>query len=380
MNNKNPGFTLKAEGKDLTLDIFDSIGEDLFGSGVSAKSVSEALKPHKNAKSISVNINSPGGYAFDGITIYNLLAKHKAPVTVNIDGIAASAASIIAMAGDEINMAENAMMMIHNASAIVWGGADDMRAKADMMDKLDGQLAQTYAARTGGDLETITEQMDDETWFTAEEAVADGFATSVTPAKRVAASYDPAIFSLFKNAPEQLRAITKPTPKPVDDTADQPSNGDDDMKTEITAEAFAQSNPDAIKNWKAEGAIDAAKDDKARCEALRAEFADDPAFALDQVIAGHDLPKAKAEFADVLKAKNEELAKKNAELSKQLDEAEDGADPVTLSAGDEPKDKYEGLSVKDRIAAEWDDNHENCQKKYSVPSAYAAYRMSRLGE
>lgn len=375
-NKKNNGFTLKAEGDDVTLDIFESIGEDFFGGGVSSKSVSKALEPHKNAKSITVNINSPGGHAFDGITIYNLLAKHKAPVTVNIDGLAASAASIIAMAGDEINMAENAMMMIHNASAIVWGGADDMRAKADMMDKLDGQLAKTYAARTGGDLDTITEQMDEETWFTADEAVADGFATSVVPSKNIAASYNPAILNFYKHAPESLRAAS--TPKPAAPTAVTPDIKEPDMSKETTPEVFAQSNPEAIKNWKAEGAIEAAKDDKARCEAIKAEFPEDPAFALDQVIAGHDVPKAKAEYADVLKAKNAALAKENEELKSKASDDEDGAEPIVLNGQDNTGDKYANLSPDDRIQAEWDNDEDGCQKKYGVFSAYRGYRSRQL--
>lgn len=370
----DPGFRLEAKGDAVELDIYDVIGSGWFG-GVSAKSVVDALKPHKNAKAITVNLNSPGGDAFDGISIYNVLSRHKAPVTVNIDGLAASAASVIAMAGDEIHMAENAMLMIHNAWGLAIGGGSDMRHTADMLDKLDTQIVATYAARTGGDPDTIREQMADETWFTADEAMADGFATSVTPAKKMAAHFNPEIFNQFKHAPDQLREAFFHSP--AVETVETPENEVTDME-DITPEAFASQNPDAVKNWQAEGAVQADADHKARCEALKSAFPDDPAFALDQVIAGHDVPKAKAEYADILADKNKRLAAENAELKKQKSDDEDGADPVNLAASDTPKDKYAGLSVHDRIQAEWDDDLDGCQKKYHTLQAYAGYRQSRL--
>lgn len=371
----DPGFRLEAKGDAVELDIYDVIGDGYFG-GVSAKSVVDALKPHKNAKSITVNLNSPGGDAFDGITIYNVLSRHKAPVTVNIDGLAASAASVIAMAGDEINMAENAMMMIHNAWGLALGGGDDMRHTAEMLDKLDGQIAATYTSRTGGDSDTIKEQMNDETWFTAEEALADGFATNVTPAKKMAAfHFNPQIFSQFKHAPDEIRQALKTSPpvNPGDNT---------EMETEmelkdITPAAFAEANPEAIKNWKAEGGIDARKDELSRIAALTAAFPKDPAFALEQAGKGHDVAKAKAEYSDVLVARNEQLAAENAELKTKAD-AGDGADPVNLAPRDEPKDKYADLPAGERIQAEWNDNLDGCKDKFKAFDAYAGYRKARL--
>lgn len=371
----DPGFRLEAKGDAVELDIYDVIGSGWFG-GVSAKSVVDALKPHKNAKSITVNLNSPGGDAFDGISIYNVLARHKAPVTVNIDGLAASAASVIAMAGDEINMAENAMMMIHNAWGLALGGGDDMRHTADMLDKLDAQIMNTYASRTGGDAETIKGQMDDETWFTADEALADGFATSVTPAKKAAAHYRPEIFSQFKHAPDQLRQAFSTSP--ADPTADNTNIGDNDMATDITPAAFAEANPEAVKNWKAEGGVEARTDELQRIKALTEAFPKDPAFALEQAGKGHDVAKAKAEYADVLIARNEALTKENGELKKKADDIEDGADPVALHGAEPRADKYADLDADDRIAAEWNDDLDGCQKKFGVLSAYAGYRRHRL--
>ena len=191
---------IRAQAEDvIDLLIYDVIGEDWDGTGVTAKKVATALAEKPNAKTINVAINSAGGQVFDALSIYNRLVQHKAHVAVSIDGAALSAASLIAMAGDEIAIAENAMMMIHEAQGIAVGPASEMRKMADELDKANATLTTTYAARTGHSAEEVGELMAAETFFTAEEAVELGFATRVVEAKRIAAHVD---LSRYHNAPE----------------------------------------------------------------------------------------------------------------------------------------------------------------------------------
>lgn len=159
-----------------TITIYDVIGEDWWsGGGFTDKRMSAALRSIGKAD-VTVNINSPGGDMFDGISIYNMLAAHPGKVTVNVMGLAASAASIIAMAGDEINMATGSFLMIHNAWGVVVGNKLDMRASADIFDQFDGALADIYHARTGVKKAAITDLMDKESWLNADEAIKQGFA------------------------------------------------------------------------------------------------------------------------------------------------------------------------------------------------------------
>jgi ATP-dependent Clp protease, protease subunit len=128
---------------------------------------------------VTDHINSPGGDFFDGVAIYNLLREHPKAVTVKVMGLAASAASIIAMAGDEIHMGAGTSLMIHNAWGVVVGNANDMRESADTFATFDSAMLSIYAARTGGDEKAIKKMMDAETIMSADDAVAKGFADSV---------------------------------------------------------------------------------------------------------------------------------------------------------------------------------------------------------
>lgn len=151
--------------------------------GVSANAVVRALRDIKG--DVTVRINSPGGDAFDGIAIYNALKRHaeKGKVTVEVDGLAASAASIIAMAGDQIIVAKGAMLMIHCAWSFTIGDAGEHEKRASMLSKLDTQIAGVYAARSKKSEAECLELMQDETWMGADEAVELGFADSIGAAK-----------------------------------------------------------------------------------------------------------------------------------------------------------------------------------------------------
>lgn len=193
-------------GDDAELFIYEPIGADFFG-GISATQVKNELRAAKNAKNLSIRINSPGGDVFDSYTILNLLKEHPATKSVSVDGLAASGASLIAMAGDTVTMAPASMMMIHEASAGAYGRAADLRALADVLDKLNGQLAGIYGERTGLDAETLAAMLNEETWLTAEEAVDHGFADSINEqAQRAAAFIDPTVFKNYKHIPDVFKS------------------------------------------------------------------------------------------------------------------------------------------------------------------------------
>lgn len=163
---------------DTSISVYDAIGEGWDGSGVTAKRIGAALRSI-GPKDVTVNINSPGGDFFEGVAIYNLLREHPAKVTVRVMGLAASAASVIAMAGDEILMGDGSFIMIHNAWAVAIGNRHDMRAASDQLEPFDAAMADVYAARTGMSAKDAAAMMDKETWIGARQAVEDGFATGM---------------------------------------------------------------------------------------------------------------------------------------------------------------------------------------------------------
>jgi ATP-dependent Clp endopeptidase proteolytic subunit ClpP len=154
--------------------IYDEIGY----WGTTADDFARALA-EVDAKSITLRLNSPGGSVFDGVAIYNALRSHPATVAVQVDGVAASIASVIAMAGDTVTMGRGTRMMIHNPSGLAMGTAADMRELADLLDELAKDIAGFYSARAGGSVDQWRASMDAETWYSAQEAVDAGLADSV---------------------------------------------------------------------------------------------------------------------------------------------------------------------------------------------------------
>jgi ATP-dependent protease ClpP protease subunit len=172
--------SLQSDGT-LELLIYEDIGPDYwsYSGGITAKTIRQQIDENSSCTRLAVRIDSDGGDAFDGIAIYNVLRAQKKPVDVYVDGLAASAASIIAMAGDTITMAVNTCMMIHNASAIVYGTAAALRQTAEALDTVSEAIAQTYVSRTGKPLADILALLDAETWMTAQECLAQKFCTAV---------------------------------------------------------------------------------------------------------------------------------------------------------------------------------------------------------
>lgn len=171
-----PGVRAAAGDGAQTISMYAPIGQTWDGEGVTARRIGAALRSIGD-KDVVVNLNSPGGDFFEGVAIYNLLRGHSAKVTVNVMGIAASAASVIAMAGDEINMGEGSHLMIHNAWVVAAGNRHDMTEAAAYLEPFDNAMRDLYAARTGMKPAEIEAMMDKETYIGANDAVAKGFAT-----------------------------------------------------------------------------------------------------------------------------------------------------------------------------------------------------------
>ena len=205
-------FNIKAAAggeKQTDILIFDEIG--LWG--ITAKDFATALKEIPEDHAITVRINSPGGSVFDGYAIFNALKARAANVTTRIEGLAASMASVIALAGSKVTAAANSIVMIHNPWSGVSGDSEDLRKMADLLDKLTGQLVGIYSAKTGLPEADVRAAMDAETWFTGAEAKEWGLVDEVTDEIQVAASFDT---SRFRNAPKSLAPAAKAEPQPQD--------------------------------------------------------------------------------------------------------------------------------------------------------------------
>jgi ATP-dependent Clp protease protease subunit len=196
----NSWYTIRAESTGAEIVIYDEIG----AYGVSAKGFLAELGALPDGTPLALRLNSPGGSVFDAVAIYNAIKRHSGTVTVWIDGIAASAASYIAMAGDEVVMPENAFLMIHDPAGMVMGTATDMRAMAEALDKIKGSLLQGYAAKSGRPQEEIAPLMAAETWLDAKDALDLGFADRIAELVRIAARFD---VGRFRNAPPVLAEV-----------------------------------------------------------------------------------------------------------------------------------------------------------------------------
>ena len=170
--------------------LYDVIGGMDFNTGevLTAKSFIEQVKQLTNASLIKLRINSAGGQIFDAVAIYNWLIAQDFEIEVYIDGLAASAASVIAMAGDKIFMPKNALMMVHNPSAMADGNSDELKNTADTLDKIKAGMIDIYVSKTGLDKAKIAELMDAETWLDAAEAKQLGFCTHIVDAGNITAS------------------------------------------------------------------------------------------------------------------------------------------------------------------------------------------------
>lgn len=196
MERWNGGIRAARDG-DNSISIFDVIGADYWGDGVTASRIAGALRS-LNGADVTVNINSPGGDMFEGLAIYNLLREYDGKVTVKVLGLAASAASIIAMAGDDVQIGRGAFLMIHNCWVYAMGNRHDLAQIAADMEPFDNAMSDIYQARSGLDADTIGKMMDGETYIGGSDAVAKGFADSLLSADEIADDDDSPAAALRK--------------------------------------------------------------------------------------------------------------------------------------------------------------------------------------
>lgn len=195
--------------------IYDIIGESWFG-GITAQQFVQDLNAISATK-VVLRVNSPGGDIADGIAIRNALIRHPANVESHIDGLAASTASWVALAGDSLFISPSAMLMIHEPFNIILGDAEEMRKQADILDLFGSDIAAMYAAKAGGTIDEWRDRMKAETWYTDQQAVDAGLADSIgetapAPSNR----YDSALLSIFKNTPEHLLRPPAPPARAAD--------------------------------------------------------------------------------------------------------------------------------------------------------------------
>lgn len=207
----------QSDNGEATIHLYDEVGA--FGSG-SKEFLADLGK--LDGQHIHLRINSPGGSVVEGTAIYNALRRHKGGLTVHIDALAASMASVIAMAGAPVYIADNALLMIHNPWTVSMGDSDQLRREADLLDKLKDSLRNAYVRKTGMEADRIAEMMDQETWLDAVEAVALGFADAIEEGVAAAATANPAQlrarFDKFAQGMTQQPETQEPTAPEVLDT------------------------------------------------------------------------------------------------------------------------------------------------------------------
>ena len=200
-------YSLKALARGaVEILLYDEIG----AWGITPQQFAKDLKALGDVKLINLRIHSPGGDVFGGHAIYNLLKAHPARIEIDIDGLAASMASVIAMAGDVVRMPENAMMMVHRPWGIQGGDAEAMRRYSELLDKVEDQMIQAYVAKTGQTPDAIKTLLKNETWMTGREAVEAGFADQVTEPLAAAAQLTSKRLTEFEHMPEALKALLEP--------------------------------------------------------------------------------------------------------------------------------------------------------------------------
>lgn len=306
-------YDIKAKAtnpKVAQVTVFEEIGI----WGVSGKRFADDLKAFKDVDSIELLINSPGGSVFDALLMFNALRALGKPITAKVMGLAASAASYLAMAGDTLEMPDNTFMMVHNPLAGLHGNANDHREFADVLDKVGGSLLATYVKKTGKTEAELKALFDAETWLTAAECKALGLCDTVTAAMKVAAAYDPDRPGIPENVQMSIKAQATPEPEPEpepkkDDEDDEtPPVPEAALATRIKAHAEAMGLGEFVSVFalddklttfeQVQAAMTAAREVQALC--IVAEL---PEQAADLIRARKTLPEARVALTATLAAK-----------------------------------------------------------------------------
>lgn len=288
--------------------IYERIGASLWEEGVTAKQFRTDLKALGEVKTLNVRINSPGGSIAEGMAIYAALKESKAKKVMHVDGVAASMASVIAMAGDEIRIAEGGFVMIHDPYGMAEGTADELRKYAEVMDKYKSQMVAIYASRTGLSEDEVSSLMASETWMNSTEAVAKGFANKVSGKAVLSAELR---LDGFKNTPQAVKDFYAEARKGA--CKKEPTDMADQLKNEPVPATLAEL--------------------KAACEGASAEF------LLAQMEAKATEAQALKAYAAQLKADAEAAKAEAAKAKASKPEPEAKAKPgVEALAGKSAKD------------------------------------------
>jgi len=322
----------QTEDGEAEVSIYDEIG---FG-GVTAKAFLAELKKLSGQR-VHLRINSVGGSVVEGAAIYNALRRHKGGLVVHIDALAASMASVIAMAGDETLIADNALVMIHNPWGMTMGDADELRKEADILDKLKNTLVNAYVRKTGMEAEQIAQMMDDETWLNATEAVAFGFADAIEDGIEAAASITPksarARFDTFSKSMSRKSAKTIK----AEEAAPAKVVAEPAVETPVTDEAVDIS--EEVMNAELQAKVDALQADlaaKVEAEAAQAQVAEDTAKELETLKG--EIARLSAEVA----TRDEEITALRADSKTAGEQAAAivaavGLEPAAASVAPEPE-------------------------------------------
>lgn len=376
-----PWYKITAKANKAKILIYEQIGEDFFGEGVSAKKFVNELDG-LNVSSIDLHINSPGGSVFDGTSIYNALVAHDAVVNVTVDGIAASIASVIAMAGDTIEMPENSLLMIHDPSALVMGTAKDMEKMAETLGKIKGGMIKAYQTKLAMDDDEISEMMSSETWLTANEAAELGIVDKKTEPVEISAQFQ--ALANFKNVPEGLKKAWVFKGQKFTPSGETILQEDEDMNItseliqaehpEIVAEILKTVNIDYVRENLPE-AVTAFESGGAEAERKRIEA------VREQSMPGHDAlieemmfdGKTTGEQAAVrilqAEKKNREVMAANIEK-----DAPDTIEQPSTDNADSVNDDH--LPIDKRCAARWEKSRELQEEFIGDFDAYLAYEKA----
>lgn len=317
---------------EVEISIFDEIGM----WGISAKEFIAELKQHAG-KAILLSINSPGGSVFDALAIYNALRNAGGEVTTKVMGVAASAASLIFMAGDKRVMPENTFLMIHNPMTGAYGNADEMRDIADVLDKIAASLIGTYVSRSGLGEDDVKNLLDEETWLNAADAVEKGFATEMEAEMKIAASFD------LDRIPEEVRAAYAPPTDDIGAGSGDVDNGEgvtDDLENgdaidpALADEIAAYANANGLAEYALVIALHKdvknLDDAKAYAGVVRevgalCALAKKPEMAMSMVKAGISVDEVRVQLQDALAADDAATHTSNVRNSSNSNEANSGA-------------------------------------------------------
>lgn len=282
------------------LVLYGFVGENYWDEGFTAREVISALAEHGRDNDLTVRLNSGGGYTDDGVSIYNALTAHKGRVRIEVDGVALSSASLIAMSGDDIVMKAGSLMMIHDPATITVGDAGDHETAVGRLNKLGDLMASIYAERSGKTAEEVRTAMKDEIWLTADEAVEQGYATETEAAKaKAVASFD---YRIYAHSPQRLRTLAgkknwslPEASTPAVSAASTTSTGDNPMGDKERADQLAAEN-DTLKTQVTTAAADATKTTAAAAADIvdLCNTAGVPAMASALIREGATMEQAKA--------------------------------------------------------------------------------------